>query len=211
MSGHAFQDRIAARKSRFAVASLLTVLALALAACAPASPAPAAAPTAVGTEVLGSTQQPSATMAAPGAAMGPATVMVSSNGTLGKFLVDSQGMTQYLFTKDTKNTSNCYDKCAQVWPPLLTKGAPVASTGADSSLLGVTTRKDGSQQVTYNGAPLYYYAPDKQPGDTLGQNVGGVWFVMPPTGQMPSGGSAAPQPTATSAASAAASGGYVAP
>jgi hypothetical protein len=35
--------------------------------------------------------------------------------------------------------------------------------------------------VTYNGKLLYYYRTDMGPGDTNGQNVGGVWFVVAPT------------------------------
>ena len=113
---------------------------------------------------------------------GPATVDVSQNATLGSFLIDSNGMTLYLYTTDTPNTSNCYGPCAVAWPPLLTSGAPVAGTGVTGSLLGTTTRTDGSTQVTYNGWPLYYFATDKAPGDTTGENVQNVWFVITPAG-----------------------------
>ena len=61
-------------------------------------------------------------------------------------------MTLYLFTKDTPNTSNCYDKCATAWPPLLTTGTAVGKEGVDVSKLGTTKRTDGSMQVTYNVA-----------------------------------------------------------
>jgi predicted lipoprotein with Yx(FWY)xxD motif/plastocyanin len=126
---------------------------------------------------------------------GPATVMIAKNDKLGDILTDEKGMTLYLFTKDTPNTSNCYDQCAQNWPPLLTSGAPVAGTGADAALLGTTTRKDGAVQVTYNGWPVYYWAKDQKPGDTTGQNVGGVWFVLNAKGdkvEAPAASSAAP-------------------
>jgi predicted lipoprotein with Yx(FWY)xxD motif/plastocyanin len=116
--------------------------------------------------------------AAAPAAGKPASVALTKNDALGTFLADEKGMTLYLFTKDTANTSNCYDKCETAWPPLFTKGAPVAGNGMDASLLGTTTRKDGSIQVTYNGWPLYYFAKDQKPGDVTGQNVGGVWFVI---------------------------------
>jgi predicted lipoprotein with Yx(FWY)xxD motif len=108
--------------------------------------------------------------------------MVAKNDQLGSFLADDKGLTLYLFTKDTPNTSNCYDKCATAWPPLFTKGAPAAGDGVDTSLLGTTTRKDGSIQVTYNGWPLYYYVKDEKPGDVTGQDVGGVWYVISPEG-----------------------------
>jgi predicted lipoprotein with Yx(FWY)xxD motif len=112
-----------------------------------------------------------------------ASLMVTETTSLGQFLVDEKGMTLYLYTKDTPNTSNCYNGCAKAWPPLLTSGAGKAGTGVDSSLLGTTTRTDGTTQVTYNGWPLYYFAKDTKPGDVTGQKVGGVWFVISPKGE----------------------------
>jgi predicted lipoprotein with Yx(FWY)xxD motif len=92
-------------------------------------------------------------------------------------------MTLYLFTKDSPNTTVCYDKCATAWPPLLTTGDPVAGEGVDAALFGTTTRTDGTIQVTYNGWPLYYYEKDKAPGDVTGQDVGGVWYVVSAKGE----------------------------
>ena len=63
--------------------------------------------------------------ASPAAATGPAVVDVGQNASLGSFLVDSKGLTLYLFTSDTPNTSTCYASCATAWPPLLTNGAPL--------------------------------------------------------------------------------------
>jgi predicted lipoprotein with Yx(FWY)xxD motif/plastocyanin len=98
------------------------------------------------------------------------------------FLVDAKGMTLYLFLNDTPNTSNCYDACAQNWPPLLVTGSPVAGDGLDGAKLGTTARTDGTTQVTYNGWPLYYFAADKLAGDTNGQDVKQVWYVISPAG-----------------------------
>ncbi len=134
------------------------------------------------------------------------TVMIAKNDKLGDILADAKGMTLYLYTKDTKNTSNCYDKCAANWPPLMTTGKATAGTGADVSLLGTTTRKDGSTQVTYNGWPLYYFIKDQKPGDVTGQDVGGVWYVLSAKGEEVEtpGGAAASTPAASSSAPAAA-------
>lgn len=97
---------------------------------------------------------------------------------LGTILVDAKGMTLYLFTKDTQNSgkSTCEGQCLAAWPPLL--GEPKAGKGADKSLLGTITRTDGTTQATYNGWPLYYWAKDSAPGDTTGQGVNGVWWVL---------------------------------
>jgi predicted lipoprotein with Yx(FWY)xxD motif/plastocyanin len=152
------------------------------------------------------TAAPAATTATTMTVTTAATVMIGKSDKLGDILTDDKGMTLYLFTKDTKNTSNCYDKCATAWPPLLTSGAAKAGTGADSSLLGTTTRTDGTTQVTYNGWPLYYYAKDKNPGDTTGQDVGGVWYVVSAKGEeveTPGASSATPAAAATPAATGA--------
>jgi predicted lipoprotein with Yx(FWY)xxD motif len=106
-------------------------------------------------------------------------VNVRATGDFGEILVDPSGMSLYMYTKDEPSVSNCYDSCAAAWPPLLTSSDPTGPDGILSGL-GTTTRKDGTLQVTYNGMPLYYWIQDKTPGDTTGQNVGGVWFVVNP-------------------------------
>ncbi|HET8631367.1 MAG TPA: hypothetical protein VFL91_28430 [Thermomicrobiales bacterium] len=107
------------------------------------------------------------------------TVMVHDAGSLGQILTDPQGKTLYRYTRDTPNVSNCYDQCATAWPPYTTTDSPTLPDGVGGNLT-LTTRKDGSKQVTYNGTPLYYYAKDTKAGDTTGQNVGQVWFVVAP-------------------------------
>jgi predicted lipoprotein with Yx(FWY)xxD motif len=56
-----------------------------------------------------------------------------------------------------------------------------AGDDIDASLLGTAERPDGIQ-VTYNGWPLYLYVGDTVPGETTGQDQGGVWYVLDPTG-----------------------------
>jgi predicted lipoprotein with Yx(FWY)xxD motif len=103
----------------------------------------------------------------------------------GRILVDGRGLTLYLFTHDRRNLSRCYGACARAWPPLLTTSAPRARTGARSSLLGTTRRRDGRRQVTYRGHPLYHYVGETKAGQVLCQNVtefGGTWLVVSPRG-----------------------------
>jgi predicted lipoprotein with Yx(FWY)xxD motif len=116
---------------------------------------------------------------------GAATLAVRNTG-LGKILVDSKGMTLYLFEKDTGPKSTCSGACASAWPPFTTNGTPKAGSGTTAPLIGTTKRSDGTTQVTYNEHPLYYYAGDQQPGDTNGQNLdqfGAEWYVLSPAGK----------------------------
>ena len=85
----------------------------------------------------------------------------------GRYLVDRQGHSVYLFEKDEGGESYCNGACAAVWPPLETSTAPRAGAGVGSGALGTIKRGDGDMQVTYHGHPLYYYAADAStPGKT---------------------------------------------
>jgi len=96
---------------------------------------------------------------------------------LGKVLATSKGRTLYLYTADGKNKSKCTGSCAAAWPPLLTKGKPVAGTGVNKSLLGTAKRSGGKVQVTYNRHPLYTYTGDSKAGQTNGEGVGNFFVV----------------------------------
>jgi predicted lipoprotein with Yx(FWY)xxD motif len=114
------------------------------------------------------------------------TKVALANSKLGHILVDSKGITLYDFVKDKGTTSACYGACAALWPPLTTKGKPVAGRGVRASLLGTTKRKDGKLEVTYGGHPLYYFVTDRKPGQTTGQGVnqfGGPWWVISAAGK----------------------------
>jgi predicted lipoprotein with Yx(FWY)xxD motif len=119
-------------------------------------------------------------------AAGKATRLGSANSTLGRLVVDGSGRTLYLFEKDKNRHSACYGACAQYWPPLLTHGKPVARVGVKQSLLGTTRRRNGTQQVTYAGHPLYRYVGDTGAGQTNGaglQDFGGGWDPISPSGK----------------------------
>jgi len=103
-------------------------------------------------------------------------------GTLGTYLADASGRSLYLFTKDSSRKSACSGACAKTWPPYLTSGKPLAGRGVSTSKLGTIKRNNGSTQVTYNGHPLYRYAADKAKGETRGQGIGSVWYLVTPAG-----------------------------
>lgn len=102
---------------------------------------------------------------------------------LGTILTDADGRTVYVFLNDSGEESTCYEDCAQNWPALEVEDDPQAGEGVDASLLGTTERRGGALQVTYGDRPLYYFAGDAQPGDTNGQGIGDVWFVVSPEGE----------------------------
>ncbi len=90
----------------------------------------------------------------------------------GEVLTDAKGMTLYVFDKDAKGASSCYDDCAKKWPPL----AAAAGAMADGKYTQIE-RKDGAKQWAYDGRPLYRWQNDKKPGDVTGDGVGGVWHI----------------------------------
>jgi predicted lipoprotein with Yx(FWY)xxD motif len=132
----------------------------------------------------GGSSSKSSTGAAAATGTPSGTVKVASTG-LGKILVNSSGLTLYLFEADKGATSDCSGACAAAWPPLVTSGKPTAGGGVNASLLGTTKRSDGTTQVTYNGHPLYRFASDTKPGDTTGQGVNGfgaLWYGLSTAG-----------------------------
>ena len=134
-----------------------------------------------------------------------------SNATLGKtILVNTSGMTLYTLSADTGGMSSCSAACASIWPPLtVASGATPVGTGT-SGTLATTMRSDGSQQVTYNGQPLYTFVGDKSAGSATGNGIksfGGTWSVVTvgsTTASNSPAGTTAPTPTTTKAPS----GGY---
>lgn len=106
-------------------------------------------------------------------------VTVQANSTLGEILVDGNGKTLYVFTKDVNGQSQCTGGCLSDWPVYnaidIQPGA-----GVDPADFSTITRSDGTQQTTYKGWPLYYYAGDIVAGETNGEAVGNVWFAAKP-------------------------------
>jgi predicted lipoprotein with Yx(FWY)xxD motif len=116
---------------------------------------------------------------APGPAV--ATTVTAASSPLGQLMVNGSGRTLYLFDRDLNNVSTCYNACAQAWPPLLTSGSPEAGPNVSHADLATTTRRDGSNQVTFHGHPLYTFVADKTAGDTTGQGLsafGDLWYVV---------------------------------
>lgn len=171
----------------FGLVGFSILLILILAACQPGSiPATGATATSEPEEMPTATSMPEPTMAPTNtaAAADEASLAVADNPEFGEILVDNEGMTLYMFTRDEPNVSNCTGDCLVNWPPLVTQGEPELGEGIDPALVGTAELEDGRMIVTYNGMPLYYWINDMAPGDTTGQGVGDVWFVVSPAGEV---------------------------
>lgn len=99
----------------------------------------------------------------------------------------------YILKSDEKTTSSheklssCYAACTAVWPAVLASSMPAVTGLANRSFVGLTTRKDGTKQVTYNGLPLYYYVADAKAGESVGNHLKdgfGLWIGMLPSGKL---------------------------
>jgi predicted lipoprotein with Yx(FWY)xxD motif len=113
----------------------------------------------------------------PAPATGSAEITLADQG----YLLGPANLALYTFDNDSPGSSSCDGSCAQSWPPLIIDDTetPTAGDGIDGEL-GVIERADGTLQVTYDDAPLYYYAGDSDPSDTNGDGLGGVWHLARP-------------------------------
>ncbi|VAV91432.1 Orf21; putative lipoprotein [hydrothermal vent metagenome] len=90
-------------------------------------------------------------------------------------LTNAGGMTLYTFDKDKPGASNCNGGCAKKWPPV---GAETAGLVEDDCT--VITRKDGSLQWAYKGAPFCAWIRDAKAGQTSGDGLSGKWHTVKP-------------------------------
>ena len=163
---------------------MLVAVAAVLSGCADTGPPP-----------VGASEAPSSTTPAPAAetttptpSSSPrpraGTKVIVDDSDFGPMLYGADGQAIYLFDLEDTTEPRCYDDCARAWPPVLTKGRPVAGRGVTGGLLGTTRRADGSTQLTYGGHPLYFYAHE-EPWQVLCHDFadyGGTWFVVQPDG-----------------------------
>jgi predicted lipoprotein with Yx(FWY)xxD motif len=106
-------------------------------------------------------------------------VKIAEKEGLGKYLTDTEGKTLYWFQKDSPGKSTCSGGCLEKWPIYFRETvAPPQTISKDD--FGTITREDGKKQTTFRGYPLYYWVNDGNPGDTKGQGINNVWYVVNP-------------------------------
>ena len=172
----------------------LGAVALLLAACsgaggvATSSPATQPPPTAASATQAAASDAPASEAMATPAPMFPI-LALGEHPTLGMYIVDGEGRSLYLFTRDEDDTSTCSGDCVEAWPPFLIDAGltPEARDGVTGTI-GVIERADGGLQVTYEQQPLYYFSGDSEPGDTTGHGSNEVWYLVSPEGDSVSTG-----------------------
>jgi len=164
-------------------------LGLLVAACSSAAtPSPSASASAAPPSAAPSTaaaSQPAASEPAASGSGGTAETydIKVATASVGKFLTGEDGKTLYMFKDDTPGSgkSACGTGCVGTWPPFTVESKDQLKAGAGvTGTLDVISRDDGTKQVTYKGAPLYYYSGDTKAGETGGQGLFGKWFVANP-------------------------------
>ena len=86
------------------------------------------------------------------------------------------------YTSDTTTTTDTPQAAEITWIPVQAP-AQVSGAGLDQAKVGMFTRPDGKQQVTYNGHQLYRFAGDRAPGEAKGQGVNDKYFLIGQNGE----------------------------
>lgn len=169
-----------------AILASVAIVAIVAGCSSGASATPAATATAAATPEasVAATPAPSAPAAtpAPSAAAEAYEVDVVTDA-LGAHITGEDGKTLYLRTSDPAGGSSCTAACATTWPPFTLDAGETVKAGAGvTGALTTFVRSDGKTQVLINGHAVYYYAGDSAAGDSTGQGIAGVWFVVSPAG-----------------------------
>lgn len=120
-----------------------------------------------------------ATTTPTNATLSPYTIHIASKAIIGNYLADPRGKTLYYTTSDLPGYSNLPDETLSTWPVFYVENitVPPSLKAAD---FGTYTRDNNVKQTTYRGYPLYYFYQDIKSGDTFGNKLNGVWFVVDP-------------------------------
>jgi predicted lipoprotein with Yx(FWY)xxD motif len=122
-------------------------------------------------------------------------------------LVDSKGQVLYTNEQERGGKIVCTGDCTAIWAPVAASGSEPSgsSVGGD---VGTVKRPDGTEQVTFDGSPVYTFTeegPGELTGDGVKDNFNGTkfsWQVV-----TASGGAAAPSTAAPSTTTSSSGGG----
>jgi predicted lipoprotein with Yx(FWY)xxD motif len=115
--------------------------------------------------------------AATPASASTATVNAANTASFGTILANAQGFSLYTLPTDHNGMSTCNAGCLQIWPALTVPSGTTPTSGPGvPGAVSTTMQSNGTDQVTYNGSPLYTYVGDTAPGQVNGSGLQG--FVV---------------------------------
>jgi predicted lipoprotein with Yx(FWY)xxD motif len=116
-----------------------------------------------------------------------ATLKVAPNATIGQpILVNSYGMTVYLFVPDgAGTTSMVHGALRTAWPYVTWSGPVTVGSGLTLSKAAANLQPDNSRLVGYNHHLLYTFVNDHAPGDVHGQGVANFFVVSAAGNKIP--------------------------
>jgi predicted lipoprotein with Yx(FWY)xxD motif len=104
---------------------------------------------------------------------------VASIDDAGEVLVDADGAALYTADQEADGKVRCTASCAKTWLPLTVSGDAELADADVPGTLATVKRPDGSDQATFDSAPLYTFAddgPGQVTGDGLSDSFGGETF-----------------------------------
>lgn len=114
-------------------------------------------------------------------------ITLATSATNGQYLQAKYGnqpaLAIYFWDNDTDEFGSCTDGCAQNWPAVVTNTKvnlvlPNSLPNGVEGEFGLSGTCEGRLQLTFNEKPLYYFAGDNNQGETNGQAVGNVWWLV---------------------------------
>ena len=97
---------------------------------------------------------------------------------LGDVVATPMHLAAYTWNKENDGKVHCTGSCAMKWPPITVKHGTMVEKHIMGLMgtFGTIMRPDGSEQVTWNGHPLYTYHGDM--AKTILCNGVDGWFVV---------------------------------
>ncbi len=117
-----------------------------------------------------------------------ATPLRTNRTKLGEVIAGQAFRTLYTFQTDDGKPIDCRGECVSTWLPVIVGAAGVSVSGnIDRSKVGAVEFSKQSNQLSYNGRPLYFFADDDGDASVAGagkESYGAVWFAMTPDGEL---------------------------
>ncbi len=108
-------------------------------------------------------------------------ISVAHNATLKEdILVNSSGLTLYMFPPDGASTISTAGSLLGTWPLALWSGPATVGTGLDPSQAPIAVQAGGTPALSYNGHLLYTFVYDSEPGSEFNTSEG--FYVVTPAG-----------------------------